>query len=258
MNRFTAFKQDEDMSKIDRFFNQIKHWWHSKTIYTIHSPFLFDYLEFVLDKNRSYYAFIVLEKRKKTSIQNLKKNETKGSGRPFLLKTSVCEHIFRHFIYTKGVNFLQLGSKGGWLGLYCNMAGAQNSILVDPHSLHSPLIRDAYYSEQRSLQHFKTLEDLMGWPQKPNFDCICIHGKNQITSSTLDKLLKISHPQATFIITEPNAWENQVLEKIEKHFSLVLRTDSFQVMWRRFDGETQKVNFTSKSWTKPWEFIHAI
>lgn len=258
MNRFTAFKQDEDMSKIDRFKNQIKHWWHSKTIYTIHSPFIFDYLEFVLDKNRSYYAFIVLDKRKKAINQSPKTNENKDCVRPLPLKTVVCEHIFRHFIYTKGVNFLQLGSDGGWLGLYCHMAGAQSSTLVDPHSLQSPIIQDAYDSKQRSLQQFKTLEDLMDWPQKPNFDCICIHGKNQITASTLDKLLKVSHPQATFIITEPNAWENQDLEKIGKHFSLVLRTDSFQVMWRRFEGETQKVSFTSKAWTKPWEFIHAI
>ncbi len=246
------------MFKIDQFLNQMKHWWNAKTIYSIHSPFLFDYLEFVLDKNRRYYSFIVLDKRKASFIKDKSFKEKRANGSPTPLKSMIHEHIFRHFIYTKSSHFLEYGSDGGWSGLYCYMAGAESSTLVDPHPLQSQIVQKKYYSEQHALDHYPTLDVLVGKPYRPNYDCICIYDKKELNSTTIDQLLEISNEEATIIIPNPYTFDSQILEKIENQCNLILKTDHLQIMWRRFEGESQKVNFTSKSWTKPWEYIHAI
>jgi len=247
------------MLDINKLMCQIKHWQNSKTIYSIHSPYIFNYLQFVFDKNRVYYPFIALERAnsKKTEKVFTPTTDKRLNQRPDISKFSK-QVIFRHLIKTNAHNFLSIGCQTTQILNYVQYSGIKNAIAVEP--MHNenhphPFDRD---NKSTSISIFKSFADLETKYKSTRIDTICIGSPFSLSEAEADKILQLSSDDGSCIILRPYEMEPSIRSKIESKYPLIISTYSMQIMMRSYTGQAQKVLFTTQSWSKPWVLIHAL
>lgn len=68
------------MKRFKLIFRFIQYYFRANTLYKVHSPFVFDFCEQILDDDRHYYAFEELEKLRKKLFKNHKKIQVTDFG----------------------------------------------------------------------------------------------------------------------------------------------------------------------------------
>lgn len=129
------------MKRFNAFLSWIKYYVKAKTIYQIHSPLVYEMMQFILDDERHYYVFDLIE-RERTSLltdstpikrtdfgagsddQNNQISTISKIAKRSLSKPWQCRVMFRLAEFLEAQDILELGTSLGISTLY--LAGNQN------------------------------------------------------------------------------------------------------------------------------------
>ncbi len=123
----------------------VKYYLKGKTIYKVHSPFLFPLLGFIKDRSRQYYAFADIEMQRHLLLQNntsidrkdygAGSKNSKSSQRSIraiastdLSSLKQCQEIFRLIDFAQAENILELGTSLGISTAYLASANRQSRV----------------------------------------------------------------------------------------------------------------------------------
>lgn len=243
---------------LQNFISKLTHWWKAKTIYSIHSPFIYEYIRFVFDENRNYYAFIALSS--KTSYKpekNLDKNRKQNSRLPRVEKQKL-HLIYRHIIHSqsKCVGFKNIDPKV--MAYLCAMADVQSLINLDSDSRNSYVLSRKLKYGSRTIDYLHSLNAHFTYTKDSKIDLIVFQKKPELELKHVENALKNSSDTASCLILKPYSLNAKEQKAVERKFPLILRSHQIQVMWKKRDVAPQKIDFTTNSITKPWQYIHAI
>ena len=125
----------------------IRHYWSAKTRYGIHSPFVYDFVESVLEDTRLYYAFEEIEALRRMMLKNYTQIEVTDFGagshihppkrrrisdiaRHSNTKPFFCRILFRMIQKYKPKTILELGTSFGLATLYMRFAALNSRIIT--------------------------------------------------------------------------------------------------------------------------------
>jgi predicted O-methyltransferase YrrM len=124
----------------------LKHLLSARTLNGVHSPFLFEFFSFVLDKNRRYYAFERIEKERRKLLKDdriirrtdfgagssvigrQESNSISQIARHALSSPSQCSILFRSAVFLNANTIIELGSSLGISTQYLATADRDSKI----------------------------------------------------------------------------------------------------------------------------------
>lgn len=267
----------EKIKIIQRYLNYYR---KADTIYQVHSPFVYDFAEQVLEDDRDFYAFdsveylrnILKQNKDKIKITDLgagskssnQKERTVGSiaqnaaSRPWQCKT-----LFRLINFYKPKTMLEVGTSLGISTLYQAMA-AQNAQFITLEG--DPIIaRIAQHNfKEMKMNQIKliqgnfdsTLEKAL--QQFQQLDYIFIDGNHQLepTLRYFEIALAAAHDESIFVFDDIH-WSAEMeaaWEKIKNHPRVTTSIDLFHmgiVFFRKENREKEHFILAPLSW-KPW------
>ncbi|HHH49932.1 MAG TPA: class I SAM-dependent methyltransferase [Saprospiraceae bacterium] len=133
------------MQKIQIAKRFLSFFWRAKTKYMVHSPFVYDLLEIILDDDRNYYTFEEVEGIREQMLQNrnsihvtdfgagsktTSRNERsiRSIAKSALSPPWQCKILFRIILHLKPKNLLELGTSLGISTLY--QSGVSNQVRI--------------------------------------------------------------------------------------------------------------------------------
>ncbi|MAT54150.1 MAG: SAM-dependent methyltransferase [Saprospirales bacterium] len=268
------------MEAIKSLIRFLRYYFRAHTWYRVHSPFVYDFAEAVLEDDRWYYAFSTVETRREHLLRNRTKLELTDYGAgprlrrkkkttvAALARNSACRPevgrwLFRMVNHFKPATVLELGTSLGISTAY-QAAAAPNakfiSIEGDPASanvakeslrllgISSVEIRQGRF-EDELLPALKKLEKL---------DYLFVDGNHRKTP-TLDyfqQCLPFAHEGSVFVFDDIH-WSAEMEEawaQIKAHPKVSLSIDLFFIGVVFFRKEKlEKEHFTLIPWSwKPW------
>lgn len=250
----------------------------AQTIYDLHSPALFRYLEFVTDPSRKYYGMARLRplrdiiNRKyrddKQDIADPLVSELRENTRPFLRKgrkqsdRKVIHCLFRSVVYLRSRKILHIGAGNGLDSLFLKIAAGNDSELYLTDQ-HPSMMRTAHRYFKWFGKSFKKA-DINAISNNVDtddnkFDLIvfgCSTDASKVTKATLDKIANLSRPGASWLMLSPNRDpENKKLWDYIKQHSFSRATLDCWSFGAAFGSHAfqQKTDFSYISWIrKPW------
>ena len=252
------FILDATMVILKDFISRLHHWWKAKTIYSIHSPFIYDYLRFVFDRNRIYYAFIAINSKSSYKAEeNLDKNRKQNS--PLTKKEKENLYlIYRHIIYSRSecVGFQNINPEV--MAYLCAMAGVKSLINLGSEKRTSDLLSGELRYGSTTINYFNSLNAYRAHTKNSRMDLAVFKNKSGVGLKNLGQIVKNISDNASCLILNPYSLNAKEQKIVEKEFPLILRSYRIQVLWKKQEVAAQKIEFTPHSITKPWELIHAI
>ncbi|MEM9822987.1 MAG: hypothetical protein AAF985_18045 [Bacteroidota bacterium] len=135
------------MKPIFIFFRFILFYFRATTRYRVHSPFVFDFIQSVLEDDRNYYVFPKLEKLRKALLNNKNRIEVTDFGagsqvinsqqrqisqmaKSSLTPPPYCQLLFRLIVYYRPKYLLELGTSFGISTLYQAMTDTQSRMIT--------------------------------------------------------------------------------------------------------------------------------
>ena len=254
----------------------------AKTVYQVHSPYLFDFLSFILDNQRDYYIFNRIEQERArllddpspfekedfgagTSVRRKKDNpfSIKEIARNSLSSPRQCAIMFRIAEYIGARRILELGTSFGISTLY--LAGNQ---VREVTALEGDQGCIGVLSAMASRLHFrnihlvcgpfeKTLPDLEA--SNPTFDLVFMdgHHREEPTIRYFEKIGKWLDDQSVVILDDihwsqgmENAWR-----RLLDHPSVTQSIDFFDfgVLFFRPEFLEKQHHIIIQSKYKPWK-----
>jgi len=253
----------------------------AKTKYRIHSPFVFEFVNNILEDNRTYYAYSSVESLRKLlkhdkkvlNIQDFgagslttksNKRTVKSIASTSLSSPSSCKILFRIVNHFKPDTIIEVGTSLGISTLYHHFA-ALNARLITLEGSDEI----AKYAER----NFERLEATCIELIRGNFDKTLSIALNKITKldylfldgnhliaptlSYFEKCLEFAHEDSIFVIDDIY-WSKEMTEawqKIKDHPKVTLSIDLFfmgLVFFRKEHKVKEHFQLIKSSW-KPWE-----
>ncbi len=135
------------MKRLQLILRFIAYFLKAKTLYKVHSPFVYNFCENILDDGRQYYAFELLKGMKKELIKNHKKIDVTdfGAGSHLglskqrkissIAKSSVSSNyqaqiLFKMVEYYQPKRILEFGTSLGITTLYLALANSKNKVVT--------------------------------------------------------------------------------------------------------------------------------
>lgn len=268
------------MSKTKQINRYLNYFAKAKTKYDIHSPFVFDFVENILEDKRHFYAFSKVEtlrnelKTNESEINvldlgagskqnNRNKRKVKDIAKSALSSPWQCKILFRILNHYKPKYMIELGTSLGVSTLYQAMARLDNNFITMEGSPEIAKIARQNFRKikARNIEllegNFDTLlkETLDKLPQ---LDYAFLDGnhREQATIKYFNACLEKSHEDTLLIFDDihwsegmENAWQ-----KIINHPSVTLSLDLFHfgIVFFKTDFK-EKENFALiESKFKPW------
>jgi hypothetical protein len=253
-----VFIIDATMVILKDFISRLHHWWKAKTIYSIHSPFIYDYLRFVFDRNRIYYAFIAINsKASYKQGENLDKNRKQNSRLTQKEKENLYL-IYRHIIYSQSecVGFQNIDPEV--MAYLCAMAGVKSLINLGSEKHTSVLLSGELRYGSTTIEYLNSIKAYRAQSKSMEMDLTIFKNKSGVGLENPGQIVKNVSDNASCLILNPYSLNKRDQKMVEKEFPLVLRSYRIQVLWKKQDLAPQKIEFTPNAMTKPWELIHAI
>ncbi len=277
---FVVRQNSDSLEPLKSLLRFLRYYFRAHTWYRIHSPFVFDFAETVLEDDRWFYAFSTIETRRQHLLHNSAKIEiqdlgagSRQRGRKLrsvaaLAKHSACRPtvgrwLFRMVNHFKPATMLELGTSLGISTAYQAAAAPHAkfiSIEGDPTcaslakenlrllGLHHVGIRQGSFEEQL-LPSLQQLEKL---------DYLFVDGnhRKEPTLNYFRQCIPFAHPDSVFVFDDIH-WSDQMeaaWEQIKSHPDVSLSIDLFFVGLVFFRQEKlQKEHFTLIPWSwKPW------
>ncbi|MEO1261626.1 MAG: class I SAM-dependent methyltransferase [Bacteroidota bacterium] len=258
----------------------LKYYFRAKTIYDVHSPFVYEFAEQVVEDDRWYYAFdeievvrnYMLKDKRKISIKDLgagsqvenKQERTIASlakhsaNQPF-----VCQLLFKIVNLYKPLNMLELGTSLGISTQYQAAASLNgNMITIEgcPNTAHLA----AGNFQLLKAENIKILkgnfdEKLSGVLNEiKKVDYVFFDGnhREKPTVSYFEKCLEYTHEESVFVFDDIH-WSDGMeaaWDTIKKHPRVKLTVDLFffgVVFFRKENKVKEHYTLIPWSW-KPW------
>lgn len=258
----------------------LRHYFRAHTWYRIHSPFVFEFAEAVLEDDRWYYAFSSIETRRRELLHNTEKLilQDHGAGSRWrrnkqisiaaLVRQSACQPwvgrwLFRMVQHFKPGTMLELGTSLGISTAYQAAARRQArfiSIEGDPTCtrLANENLRLMGLS-QVEIRHGRFEDQLLpALNSLKKLDYLFVDGNHQKepTLKYFNQCLHYAHSDSVFVFDDIHwsAEMEEAWEQIKAHPQVVLSIDLFflgVVFFRK--EQLVKEHFLLLPWSwKPW------
>lgn len=267
-------------NKINYFLSYYR---QSQTIYQVHSPFVFDFVEQVLEDDRRYYSFVQLENFRQLLLQSSKEIEvtdfgagshkmgTKRRKVKDIAKYSVspprqARFLFRLANHFKPNTILELGTSLGLSALYLSSARKNARIIT---------LEGCPQTAQLAQTHLERFEakniEIKTGPFEQTYipalqalksvDLLFIDGNHQekATIEYFEKSLPFLHDQS-IVVFDDIYWSEgmkKAWEKIKAHPKVTLSIDLYEtglVLFRQEQKSKEHFTLITK-WWKPWRFM---
>lgn len=261
-----------------RFF---KFYWQATTLYRVHSPFVFDFTEHILDDERQYYAFQPIEILRKKMLQDNRTIEVTdyGAGSKIdnkktrtiksITKYSAtwpffCQILFKTIHHYKPKKVLELGTSLGISSLYQAAALGKKEMFVTLEGC--PNIANF---AQTNFQRLKmdNIQLITGQFEKTlpltlralgRLDYVFIDGnhKKEPTLDYFNQCLEYAHEDSVFVIDDIY-WSKDMLaawQEIQQHPKVTITIDLFfcgLVFFKKEKKRKEHFKLVPATW-KPW------
>ena len=258
-------------------------WLSGQTIYDVHSPSLYAFLNFVLDKKRIYYDFIDLDRRhyqlSKDNSQVLVSE--KGAGSKIFNNSTTISKIVKHTASPKSVsrqlyrmnlflsahNCLELGACIGLNSMYLAKSCTGMLTTIEGHKEYSDYALKLF--ERAGVSNIKLMNGLflkcMEQLEENSYDLIFIDGDHSYQSSLelIKKCKQLLRPNGVIVLSDiywskemTNAWREIIPDP---YFPVTI--DIFHSGFLLGPGwkiHKKHLSFVSQHWSKPWKYLHGI
>lgn len=268
------------MKPIFIFFRFLKFYFGASTKYRIHSPFVYEFIQKILEDDRQYYCFGLIERLRKalykrsdeievtdfgagSQVISSKRRKIKKMAHSSLTPPSYCQLLFRLLIHYKPKKMMELGTSFGISTLYQSMTGDQTQMLT---------LEGCPKVAQIAQEHFKVLGakniELINGPfdqvlpkalkQIEQLDYVFIDGnhRSEPTIKYFKHCLKYSHEDSIFIFHDIH-WTTDMEKawnEIQQHPKVTLTIDLFFmgiVFFRKEQKIKEHYQIVPSKW-KPW------
>ena len=268
------------MEKLKTIQRYLKYYRKADTIYQVHSPFVYEFAEQVLEDDRDFYAFDIVEylrnilKQNKDTISitdfgagsksSKSKNRTVGSiAKNAASRPWQCQTLFRLVNFYKPKTMVEIGTSLGISTLYQAMAALnaefytlEGDPIISKIAQHN--FKELKMSQIQMVQGnfdktiYPTLEKIK------QLDYIFIDGNHRLepTFRYFETALKYAHSESVFVIDDIH-WSDEMERawlKIKNHPQVTISIDLFHmgiVFFRKENREKEHFILAPLSW-KPW------
>ena len=267
---------------LQRLNQLIRFYFSANTLYDVHSPFVFDFCEKVLEDKRQYYAFFDLAALRSKLLGNHHEIDTKdlGAGSKILgnrkrkisqvLRTSgtnsfFAKLLFRMVVHYRPKNIVELGSSLGIGTLYLAKASTAPVYTVEGCPNTASWANRHYKIMKASNIHLQIgdfgevlpeLLDSIG-----SVDFLFVDGNHRYQPTMDYFCLILEHvSENSIIIFDDIYWSEEMVKawnEIKKHDSVTQTIDLFQfgiVFFRKDFKHKKHWKLVPKRW-KPWRIF---
>ncbi len=269
--RFSFCKMDLIRTQARLFARWLRYFWRARTIYDVHSPFVADLVQAVVEDTRLFYAFSEIEVLREKMLQNDTPLSIQDYGAGSLVNANasrtiadlaqnaaipaeVGRQLFRLVHFCKPQTILELGTSLGISTLYL-ASGALHAQVFTVEG--SPAIAAV------AQQHFKMLKKENIISQQGEFqailpdilqnlnklDFLFLDGDHQETATWryVEQCLTLAHENSVFVIADIH-WSQEmerVWMRLRAHSRVTLSVDLFHLGLLFFRKENiEKEHFT--------------
>lgn len=257
----------------------LKYFRRAKTIYSVHSPFMFEIVNEILENKKDYYAFIDIEQAKRAlsldqqeiNLHDLgagsKVNQAKSKTVSEILSTSVsndqkCKILFHLSRHLQPTMVLELGTSLGISALSIAKGNPQMSL----HTIEGdPQIREiakfSFNQFNNIVSHCGSFEEILPTilDTIKNIDFVFIDGNHRYEATIrYHNMIKAFLSKNAVVIYDDIYWSEGMTRawqelRADEDFQFSLDLFDFGVLFRR-ENEVNKQDFTIiKSSKKPWK-----
>ncbi|MEM7105109.1 MAG: class I SAM-dependent methyltransferase [Bacteroidota bacterium] len=259
----------------------LRYYLNAKTKFEVHSPFVFDFVNEILEDDRQYYAF----EQVKRIYQNLLHNDriievtdlgagskhTKGTSRKIskIAKTAVSplpkgQLLFRIINFYKPEKLLELGTSFGISTLLQSTTSSKSQMITIEGCPEIAKVANNHFSKFPKTEIKLRIGDFASQLSKAiaelgHLDYVYFDGnhKKEPTLNYFHTCLNASHENSIFIFDDIH-W-SQDMEKawaeIKNHPSVTLSIDLYSIglIFFRTSFKSKQHYALIKSWKKPWK-----
>jgi len=244
-----------------------KYYWSAKTKYQVHSPFVFEFVEQLLDDNRQYYYFNTIEGYRKQLYANkalLKFNQAAGTSLPKLIETNSISPKMGRLLF-KIVNkyqpkyAIELGTGVGIATLYqctpskkMQLYSLEENVTLAKNS-QQLLQKLGLQQVQFKMGPFeKNMPSIL--TQMPTIELVTV---NQLaTKELMESILQHCNKAAILIVNYPYATKERRIhwDWLKAHPSIRLTLNLYDMGVAFFrEEQKEKTHFDLiKAYKKPW------
>lgn len=243
----------------------LRYFWRAKTIYDIHSPFVADLVNAVLEDNRNFYAFSEIEglRRQLLASKKVVQIEEYGAGskvnankirtigniaRYAALSPPAGRWLFRLAHFQKPLVILELGTSLGISTLYLATGAIKAKIttLEGCPDVAKQAQRNFAFLNKKNIESkegvFEKILPLILRNLQP-IDLLFLDGDHRLeaTLSYFDQCLPYAHAQSVFVIADIH-WSEEMekaWKQLQSHPRVSLSIDLFQLGLLFFRTENQ-------------------
>ncbi len=252
----------------------------AKTIYNIHSPFVYAFAENVLEDQRQYYAFSGIEALRQklfvdknvisvtdfgagSRVNNDKKRAIRDIAKSAVSGSWKCQLLFRMVLHFKPKTILELGTSLGVSTLYLSMADGRSQVytLEGCPNISAVAKRNfGFFKRENIIQKTgpftKTLPAVLETAKSLDFIFIDGHHSHAATLQYFQQCLPYCHEDTVIIFDDIN-WSDgmqQAWQEIQQHSKVTLSIDLFHmglVFLKTGRQEKEAFALVQRKW-KPW------
>ena len=244
----------------------LKYWFSSKTAHGIHSPFVFELYNDVINKKGDYYSFYKIELLRKRLLLSKKEIEVTDLGSGKSGKRSIaeiaersaknkkyCELLFRLAYHQKPETILELGTSLGISTIYLASADPTTKVITIEGCPNTASEAKKNF-EALGLKNIESIvgnfDEVLARPSSPALrpmDFIFFDGNHRKTPTLnyFNQCLSYANNNSIFIFDDIH-WSNEMEEawkEIKKHPKVTVTIDLFFLGLVFFRKEQVKENF---------------
>ncbi len=248
----------------------LKYYFSALNKYKVHSPFVFDFLNEILEDDRIYYSFGVIENYRRNLLGNASKINNNGKAptinqltKSKSISDKIGQLLFKTVHLYKPNTILSIGSNLGIASLYQGMPNSKAQLVSLESSI--PIAQQTtHFIKQLGIKNIQLKAGNLGEVLPPtlkeltSIDQVYFNDfwGMKSTSNYFKTCAAYFNPNTVFIFREPYASEDSLAfwQKIKAHEKVKLSIDLYDLGFLFFRSEQKEAAHYQliEYWKKPW------